>query len=126
MTRSRASTTLSIQFLIILLSFIANVTAAEEKSPGHYSLNTDAAISAAQARARETESKMTDDERFDMIYSLMVFALKPDFTSYRDQRVPAGVPQLAGWVKGVKRLGVPDLLLTDAGLGYMRRQNAGV
>src|SRR5262245_17193239 len=68
-------------------------------------------------RARETERKMTDDERFGLIYSLMVFALKPDFTSERDKRVPADVPQIAGWVKGVPRLGVPDLLLTDAGLG---------
>src|SRR5262249_32271020 len=35
----------------------------------------------------------------------------------RDPRVPEDVPQIAGWVKGVPRLGVPDLLLTDAGLG---------
>jgi beta-glucosidase len=60
---------------------------------------------------------MTDDERFGLVHSLMVFVLKPDFSQKRDQRVPASVPQIAGWVKGVPRLGVPDLLLTDAGLG---------
>jgi len=31
--------------------------------------------------------------------------------------VPPEVPQIAGWIQGVSRLGVPDLLLTDAGLG---------
>lgn len=72
---------------------------------------------AAEARARATEQQMTDDERFALIHSLMVFVLKPDFSSERDSRVPANIPQLAGWVKGVPRLGIPDLLLTDAGLG---------
>jgi beta-glucosidase len=65
-------------------------------------------------RARATEAQMTDDERFGMIYSLMIVVFT---TGKRDERVPADVPQIAGWVKGVKRLGVPDLLLTDAGLG---------
>lgn len=70
-----------------------------------------------EERARETEQKMTDEERLDMIYSLMVVVLKPDFSREREKRVPSNVPQIAGWVKGVPRLGVPDLLLTDAGLG---------
>ncbi|QEO10818.1 glycoside hydrolase family 3 protein [Protaetiibacter larvae] len=35
----------------------------------------------------------------------------------RDERVPAHVPQIAGWVQGVPRLGIPDLLITDAALG---------
>jgi hypothetical protein len=64
--------------------------------------------------ARETEAQMTDDERFGMIHSLMIIVFT---TGKRDERVPADVPQLAGWVKGVPRLGVPNLLLTDAGLG---------
>jgi beta-glucosidase len=73
---------------------------------------------AAEERARATEQQMTDEERFGLIYSLMVFKLDPtDFSSVRDERVPAHVPQIAGSVKGVPRLGVPDLLLTDAGLG---------
>jgi hypothetical protein len=70
--------------------------------------------SAADTRARETEQQMTDDERFDMIYSLMRVVFT---TGQREPRVPADVPQLAGWSKGVKRLGVPDLLQTDASLG---------
>jgi beta-glucosidase len=70
-----------------------------------------------EARARATEQKMTDNERFGLIHSLMVYVLEPDFSSKRDDRVPANVPKIAGWVKGVPRLGVPDLLLTDAGLG---------
>src|SRR5262245_45219883 len=71
-----------------------------------------------EARAIATEQKMTDDERFGMIYSLMVYVLSAkDFSQKRDPRVPESVPQIAGWVKGVPRLGVPDLLLTDAGLG---------
>lgn len=67
--------------------------------------------------ARATEARVTDDERFGLIHSLMVFVLEPDFTQARDPRVPSHVPQIAGWVKGVPRLGAPDLLLTDAGLG---------
>src|SRR5262245_12752210 len=72
----------------------------------------------AAARARATEAQLTDDERFGLIHSLMVYVLNAkDFSQKRDPRVPANVPQIAGWVKGVPRLGVPDLLLTDAGLG---------
>jgi beta-glucosidase len=50
----------------------------------------------------------------DSIYSLMRVVFT---TGQRELRVPADVPQLAGWSKGVKRLGVPDLLQTDASLG---------
>jgi beta-glucosidase len=67
-------------------------------------------------RARETEQRMTDEERFGLIRSLMVVRFGPEGAG-RDARVPENVPQIAGWVKGVPRLGIPDLLLTDAGLG---------
>ena len=67
-------------------------------------------------RARETESQMTDDERFSLIYSLMPVIFTPA-GGIRDKRVPDDVPQIAGWVSGVKRLGVPDLKITDSGLG---------
>jgi hypothetical protein len=43
-------------------------------------------------------------------------------TRQRDDRVPAGIPQLAGWTPGVPRLGIPDLAVTDASLG---NTNAG-
>src|SRR5690606_24291965 len=49
-----------------------------------------------------------------LVYSLMTNVFP---SGARDARVPDGVPQTAGWVKGVPRLGIPDLLLTDAGLG---------
>jgi beta-glucosidase len=67
-------------------------------------------------RARETEQQMTDEERFGLLRSYMVVVFGQGGGS-RDPRVPDNVPQIAGWVKGVPRLGVPDLLLTDAGLG---------
>jgi beta-glucosidase len=69
-----------------------------------------------EVRARETEQRMTDDERFGLIRSYMVVVFGKG-GGQRDLRVPQDVPQIAGWVKGVPRLGVPDLLLTDAGLG---------
>ena len=65
-------------------------------------------------RARQTEAQMTDDERFGLIHSLMIVVFT---TGKRDERIPEDVPQIAGWVKGVQRLGVPNLLLADAGLG---------
>jgi beta-glucosidase len=75
----------------------------------------------ADARARSTEQQMTDDERFSLVYSLMPVVFTAEGGT-RDPRVPAHVPQTAGWVKGVPRLGVPDLLLTDAGLGITNPQ----
>ena len=67
-------------------------------------------------RAREVEKQLTDDERFGLISSLMVHVFTPE-GNVRDPRVPEDVPQIAGWVRGVPRLGVPDLLITDAALG---------
>jgi beta-glucosidase len=69
---------------------------------------------AAQVKARATEAKMTDDERFGLLRNLMVVNFK---TRKRDDRVPKDMPQLAGWTQGVPRLGIPDLLFTDASLG---------
>jgi hypothetical protein len=48
-----------------------------------------------------TEQQVTDDERFDLIYSLIIFVLNKDFTQKRDARVPQNIPQTAGWVKGI-------------------------
>lgn len=69
--------------------------------------------STADEWARQVESQLTDDERFGLISSLMVVV----FGGQREPRVPADVPQCAGYVPGVPRLGVPPLLITDAGLG---------
>lgn len=68
-------------------------------------------------RAREVEQRFTDDERFSLIYSLMPVPFTPGRTRQRDPRVPEDVPPTAGWVAGVPRLGIPPLLITDAGLG---------
>jgi beta-glucosidase len=67
----------------------------------------------AEAKAKAVEARMTDDERFGLIRNLMVVNFR---TQKRDERVPAGTPQLAGWTPGVARLGIPDLLMTDAAL----------
>jgi len=66
------------------------------------------------ARARETEARMTDDERFSMLYSLMVRIFG---TNAREPRVPADLPAVAGYVRGVARLGIPALTLADTSLG---------
>lgn len=66
------------------------------------------------ARAREVEAQMTDDERFALLISVMGAG---DMWPVRDERIPAEAPMSAGYVPGVPRLGVPALLMSDAGLG---------
>ncbi|OBF91178.1 glycosyl hydrolase [Mycobacterium sp. 852002-51163_SCH5372311] len=65
-------------------------------------------------RAAEVESQMTDDERFSLIVGVMGAS---DMWPLRDDRIPPGVPMCAGYVPGIPRLGVPALLMSDAGLG---------
>ncbi|OMC18093.1 beta-glucosidase [Mycobacterium colombiense] len=57
---------------------------------------------------------MTDDERFALLISVMGAG---DMWPVRDERIPAEAPMSAGYVPGVPRLGVPALLMSDAGLG---------
>jgi beta-glucosidase len=66
------------------------------------------------ARARDIESQMTDDERFSLLVGVMGAG---DMWPLRDERIPPGVPMSAGYVPGIPRLGVPALLMSDAGLG---------
>lgn len=73
-----------------------------------------ARVADPDARARETEARMTDDERFSMLYSLMVRIFG---TNAREPRVPADLPAVAGYVRGVARLGIPALTLADTSLG---------
>jgi beta-glucosidase len=68
----------------------------------------------ADTRARETEERLTDDERFSLLVSVM--GTSPAI-EVKDERIPDGVPMSAGFVPGVPRLGVPALLMTDASLG---------
>ncbi|OBI45236.1 glycosyl hydrolase [Mycobacterium sp. E796] len=57
---------------------------------------------------------MTDDERFSLILAVMGAG---ELWPQRDERIPPGVPMSAGYVPGIPRLGVPALLMSDAGLG---------
>lgn len=68
----------------------------------------------ADARAREVEAQLTDDERFALLVGVMGAG---DMWPVRDERIPPGVPMSAGYVPGVPRLGMPALLMSDAGLG---------
>ena len=65
-------------------------------------------------RAAEVESQMTDAERFSLLVGVMGAS---DVWPVRDERIPPDVPMCAGYVSGVPRLGVPALLMSDAGLG---------
>ncbi|MBW4618177.1 MAG: glycoside hydrolase family 3 C-terminal domain-containing protein [Cyanosarcina radialis HA8281-LM2] len=71
----------------------------------------------AERRAAEIEAQMTDDERFGLIYNLMVYVYTGVGRGERDPRVPEHIPQIAGWTKGIPRLGIPDLLHADGPLG---------
>jgi beta-glucosidase len=68
--------------------------------------------SSADVRARETEQRMTNEERLSLIVGLA-----PTVGGVREKRVPAGVPASAGYIAAVSRLGIPALRETDASLG---------
>src|SRR5437868_4546133 len=68
----------------------------------------------ADARALETERKMTDDERFSMLVSIV--GTSPGLPQ-RDPRIPEGTAMSAGYTPAVPRLGVPALQSTDASAG---------
>ena len=71
-------------------------------------------MSDPDARAREVEAQLTDDERFALLVGVMGAG---EMWPVRDERIPPDVPMCAGYVPGVPRLGVPALLMSDAGLG---------
>ncbi|MDT5175033.1 MAG: beta-glucosidase [Mycobacterium sp.] len=66
------------------------------------------------ARAKAIEAQLTDDERFSLLVGVMGAG---DFWPEHDERIPPDVPMSAGYVPGIARLGVPALLMSDAGLG---------
>ncbi len=66
---------------------------------------------------------MTDDERFSLLVGLTGAS---DLWPVRDERIPQGVPMCAGYVPGIPRLGVPALLMSDAGLGVTTLATAPV
>src|SRR5262245_1058389 len=66
--------------------------------------------------ARETEQKMTDDERFSLIVSLI--GAVPSIGVPRDGRLPEAVSNMsAGYTPGIPRLGIPALQSSDASMG---------
>ncbi len=71
-------------------------------------------MSDPDARAREVEAQLTDDERFALLVGVMGAG---EMWPVRDERIPPDVPMSAGYVPGIPRLGVPALLMSDAGLG---------
>lgn len=66
------------------------------------------------ARARDVESRMTDDERFTLLVAVMGMS---ELWPLPDDRIPPGTPMSAGYVPGIPRLGIPALRMSDAGLG---------
>ena len=99
-------------FLILALTLLAGC--ASSSGPNTTAPLSDDNINLPDERARETEQKMTDNERFAMIFSLMG---TNSVISVRDERIPEGVPMGAGYVAGVPRLGVPALMMSDGSLG---------
>jgi beta-glucosidase len=69
----------------------------------------------ADARAREIEGQMTDDERFSLLVSVM--GQLGGLITERDERIPEGTPMSSGHTPGIERLGVPALRMSDASLG---------
>src|SRR5262245_55603009 len=73
------------------------------------------------ARAKETEQKMTDEERFSLIISLL--GPVPSLGVPRDKRIPESMKNTsAGYTPGIARLGIPALQSSDASMGVT---NAG-
>jgi beta-glucosidase len=68
--------------------------------------------SSADVRARETEQRMTNEERLSLLVGLA-----PTLAGAREKRVPSDVPASAGYVGAVSRLGIPALRETDSSLG---------
>src|SRR5262249_2298761 len=70
----------------------------------------------SDARAQETERKLTDDERFSLIVSLI--GAVPSIGVPRDPRIPEDVTNMsAGYTPGLARLGIPALQSSDASMG---------
>ncbi len=69
--------------------------------------------SAADVRAEAVERQMTDAERLQLLHGVMpIPQFFPDGAG-----IPSDIPVTAGFVRGIARLGVPNLVETDASLG---------
>jgi len=67
---------------------------------------TETRVEQADARAREIERQMTDEERFSLIISLS--GATGLLGGMRDKRYPEDAPLTAGYTPGVPRLGQVD------------------
>ncbi|HEX6993346.1 MAG TPA: beta-glucosidase [Gammaproteobacteria bacterium] len=71
----------------------------------------------SDARAREIEQQMTDDERFSLVISILGH-VPGGFAGPRDARIPEDVKNMsAGYTPGVPRLGIPAIQSSDASIG---------
>src|SRR5512138_915681 len=71
----------------------------------------------ADARAREIEQQLTDDERFSLIFSVMGH-VPGGLAGPRDPRIPEDLENMsAGYTPGVPRLGIPAIQSSDASMG---------
>jgi beta-glucosidase len=72
-------------------------------------------VATPDARAAATEAQLTDAERFQLLHGIMPLPLA--IPGLPPLKIPAGVKPTAGYVAGVPRLGIPDLMESDASLG---------
>ena len=72
---------------------------------------------AADTWAAATESQMTDEERFSIIHGIMALPRPGQPVSEAKATWPEDTIPAAGYVPGIKRLGIPSLKETDASLG---------
>ncbi|MGH8446981.1 MAG: beta-glucosidase [Solimonas sp.] len=66
-------------------------------------------------RAADIEQQMTDAERFHLLHSHLPLTIEAGKPS---QLIP-GVPIVPGYVRGIARLGIPDIVESDASLGVV-------
>ncbi|HVT36016.1 MAG TPA: glycoside hydrolase family 3 C-terminal domain-containing protein [Nevskiaceae bacterium] len=69
----------------------------------------------ADARAAATEAQMSDDERFHLLLTNLPLKMEPG----KQPTLIPGAPITPGFVTGIPRLGIPDILETDASLGVV-------
>lgn len=72
----------------------------------------------ADQRARQIEAQLTDDERFDLLISVLGQVPGSTAAPERDSRIPEDVKNMsAGYTPGIPRLGIPAIQSSDASMG---------
>jgi beta-glucosidase len=101
---------------IVGAGFSASSPDAASQQGGAMTSRSIEADQAIDERARATEAKMTDDERFTLVISLL--GPVPSLGVPRDRRIPESVKNTsAGYTPGIARLGIPALQSSDASMG---------